>query len=141
PSTTKPAEPSTTKPSETSTSKNESIEEEIIKKPSTSTVKYGETLILHANTVSLTDDVRIEWSVEGKGVTIKPSDDGKTCAVTSTSTGNVTVKAKYIDSNGVDHVSEQKIESKANAWQKIVSFFKNLFRVNRVITQTIKFDS
>ncbi len=154
PTTTKPIEiPTTTKPIETTkpveatkppTTKPESttkpvVEEDIIKKPSTSEVKYGETLILHADFENIPADAKIEWSVEGEGVTIKPSADGLTCAVTSTATGDVTITAKYTDANGVEHVSEQEIESNASLWQKIVSFFKNLFGISRIIEQVIKF--
>ncbi|MBQ2973679.1 MAG: leucine-rich repeat protein [Clostridia bacterium] len=135
--TTKPTTAPTTKP--VSTTEPEPIKEEIIKKPSTSTVKYGETLILHADFESIPEGATIEWSVEGKGVTIVPSEDGKTCAVTSTSTGDVTVTAKYTDADGIEHVSEQEIKSNASFWQKIVSFFKNLFGINRIIEQVIKF--
>ncbi len=133
---TKPTTEPSTKPVETT---KHVFEEEIIKKPSTSTVKYGETLILHADFENVPDGAKIEWSVEGEGVTIKPSADGLTCAVTSTATGDVTITAKYTDANGVEHVSEQKIESNASFWQKIVSFFKNLFGINRIIEQAIKF--
>ncbi len=131
---TKPATEPTTAPTTKPV-----VEEEIIKKPSTSTVKYGETLILHADFENIPADAKIEWSVEGNGVTIKPSTDGKTCAVTSTSTGDVTITAKYVDADGVEHVSEQEIKSNASFWQKIVSFFKNLFGINRIIEQTFKF--
>ncbi len=147
-STTEPAKPTTTKPVATTkpvittnpaTTTKTAVEEEFIKKPSTSTVKYGETLILHADFENIPEGAKIEWSVEGNGVTIVPSADGKTCAVTSTSTGDVTITAKYVDSNGVEHVSEQEIKSNASFWQKIVSFFKNLFGINRIIEQVIKF--
>ena len=134
-----PTKPSTTKPIVESTTKTEPIEEEIIKKPSTSTVKYGETLILHADFTNIPEGAKIEWNVDGNGVTIVPSADGKTCAVTSTSTGDVTITAKYVDANGVEHVSEQEIKSNASFWQKIVTFFKNLFGINRIIEQIIKF--
>jgi hypothetical protein len=138
PSTTKPSVESATKPTTEPTTK-PVVEEEIIKKPSTSTVKYGETLILHADFANVPDDAKIEWSVDGKGVTIVPSEDGKTCAVTSTATGEVTITAKYTDANGVEHVSKQEIKSNASFWQKIVSFFKNLFGFSRIIEQVIKF--
>ncbi len=137
---TKPAETPSTEPStKPEPTTKPVVEEEIIKKPSTSTVKYGETLILHADFADIPEGAKIEWSVEGEGVTINPSADGKTCAVTSTATGDVTITAKYTDSNGVEHVSEQEIKSNASFWQKIVSFFKNLFGLNRIIEQAIKF--
>ena len=134
--TTKPATEPTTKPVETTKLV---VKEEIIKKPSTSEIKYGETLILHADFENIPDGTKIVWSVDGDGVTIEPSADGKTCAVTSTATGDVTITAKYTDANGVEHVSEQEIESNAGLWQKIVSFFKNLFGISRIIEQVIKF--
>ncbi len=113
----------------------EIIEEDFIKKPSTSTINYGDTLILHTDSSKIPADAKIEWSVEGNGVTIEPSAEGKTCAVTSKSTGDVTIVAKYVDADGVEHISEQEIKSNAGIWQKIVSFFKNLFRINRIIEQ------
>lgn len=112
-------------------------EEEIIKKPSTSTINYGETLVLHADFTNIPADAKIEWGVVGNGVTIKPSADGKTCAVTSTATGDATITAKYVDADGVEHIAEQEIESNASIWQKIVSFFKNLFGINRTIEQAV----
>ena len=138
PSTTKPNVESTTKPAVETTTK-PTIKEEIIKKPSTAEVKYGETLILHADFENIPDGATIEWSVEGEGVTIVPSEDGKTCAVTSTSTGDVTITAKYTDANGIEHFSKQEIKSNASFWQKIVSFFKNLFGISRIIEQVVKF--
>lgn len=142
PTTAKPTEPSTTQPVSTTkpvTTKPAPVEDEIIKKPSTSTVKYGETLILHADFTNIPEGTKIEWSVEGDGVTIVPSEDGKTCSVKSTSTGDVTVTAKYTDENGVEHISEQNIESKAGLWQKIVYFVKTIFGIPTVIPNAIKF--
>ncbi|MBQ2972779.1 MAG: leucine-rich repeat protein [Clostridia bacterium] len=142
PSTTKPTTKPvvTTKPTAEPTTKPSGVGFIFkILEPSVSVVKYGETLILHTNLTSISAAEKIEWSVEGEGVTIKPSADGMTCAVTSTSTGDVTVTAKYTDASGVEHVSEQEIESNASFWQKIVSFFKNLFGINRIIEQRIKF--
>ena len=135
--TTKPVE--TTKPTAAPTTKPSPGFIFTILEPSVSVIKYGETLILHTNLTSISANEKIEWSVDGEGVTIVPSEDGKTCAVTSTSTGDVTVTAKYTDSNGIEHVSEQEIKSNASFWQKIVSFFKNLFGINRIIEQRIKF--
>lgn len=113
----------------------EIIEEDFIKKPSTSKINYGDTLILHTDSSKIPADATIEWSVEGDGVTIEPSADGKTCSVISEATGNVKIIAKYVDADGVKHISEQKIKSNAGIWQKIISFFKNLFGINRIIEQ------
>lgn len=113
----------------------EIIEEDFIKKPSTSKINYGDTLILHTDSSKIPADATIEWSVEGDGVTIEPSADGKTCSVISEATGDVKIIAKYVDADGVEHVAEQEIKSNASIWQKIISFFKNLFGMNRIIEQ------
>ncbi len=118
-----------------------------IKQPSITTVKYGDTLILHAEIKGeIPDGARLEWSVEGEGMTIKAAADGMTCAVTSTAKGEVTVKVKLVDKNGnalstsdgAEITAQQKLTSKAGFFQKLISFFKNLFRMNRIIEQAVK---
>jgi hypothetical protein len=69
------------------------------------------------------------------------SEDGKECRVTSTASGNVTVRATVVDENGEpvnntnggEIFTDINIKSNASFWQKIVSFFNNLFRMNRII--------
>lgn len=143
PTTTKPA-PTTTRPAPTTTkpvptTKPMPVKDEIIRRPSRLRIDYGETLILHADLASIPEGTRVEWSVEGNGATIMPSEDGLTCSVTSVSTGIVTVKAKYVDSNGVEHSSEQELESRAGIWQIIVYIFKVIFRIPTVIPQIMKY--
>lgn len=118
----------------------------LIYNPSTTTVKYGETLGLHANADGLPAGAKIEWSADSDAVSLKPTSDSKSCGVTSEKSGDVIITAKavyangnpLIDANGDEISSTQKITSKAGLWQKIVSFFKNLFGVNRVIPQSVK---
>ncbi|MBR5562547.1 MAG: leucine-rich repeat protein [Clostridia bacterium] len=118
-----------------------------IAQPSITTVKYGDTLILHAEIKGdIPEGAKLEWSVVGEGMTIEPSADGKTCAVTSTSKGEVTVTVKVVDKNGNAVVNsegteigaQQKLTSKAGFFQKLISFFKNLFGMNRIIAQIFK---
>ena len=116
-----------------------------IKQPSVTTINYGETLVLHADLgeTGLPEGYAILWTVEGSGVTIQPSEDGLTCNVTSVQNGNVTVKATVVDENGEaildadgnEISAEQQLTSKAGFWQKFISFFKNLFRISRIILQ------
>ena len=114
-----------------------------IKSPSTTTINYGDTLVLHAGVEELPAGYSILWTVEGNGVTIQPSEDGLTCSVTSVQTGNVTVKATVVDENGEavldidgnEFSAEQQLKSNVTFWQKIVSFFKNLFGISRMILQ------
>ncbi len=118
-----------------------------IKKPSTNTVKYGETLVMHADIAEaeLPDGWKIEWTVEGTGFSTKVEENGLKFKVTSVSSGNVTVKATLVDENGEavldadgNEMSDSKqLKSDASFWQKIVSFFKNLFGISRIILQSI----
>lgn len=113
----------------------------VIEKPSIARINYGDTLILHAKATSLPEGVYYEWSVEGTGVTINPSEDGKTCAVTSTGNGDFVVTVKLVDANGEEIIDENSdsiegsisLSSKAGFFQKLISFFKNLFGINRII--------
>ena len=112
-----------------------------ITSPSTKTVNYGDTLVLQLEDVELPEGWKVEWSLTGNAVTYTVSENGKECRVTSTAIGNVTVTATLIDENGesvIDNIGNEifddiNLKSNANFWQKIVSFFKNLFRINRII--------
>ncbi|MBQ3603605.1 MAG: leucine-rich repeat domain-containing protein [Clostridia bacterium] len=116
-----------------------------IKQPSVTTVNYGDTLVLHADLgeTALPEGYAIEWLVEGTGVNIKPSEDGLTCEVTSIQKGDVTVTARIVDGNGEaitdangnEIAASQQLKSNVTFWQKIVSFFKNLFGISRMILQ------
>ncbi len=112
-----------------------------IKTPSVTTVKYGETLVLQLEDVELPEGWKVEWSLIGNAVTQSVSEDGKECRVTSTASGNVSVIATLVDENGepvLNNLGNEidtfiNLKSNANFWQKIVSFFKNLFGINRII--------
>ena len=109
--------------------------------PSTTAINYGETLVLQLEDVELPEGWRVEWSIIGNAVTMSVSDDGKECRVTSTASGNVSVTATLVDENGEpvtntnggEIFTDINVKSNAGFWQKIVSFFKNLFRINRII--------
>ncbi len=119
----------------------------VITHPSTTVINYGDTLILHANInlFALPEGCTIVWRVEGSGVVLTPSEDGLTCKVTSVQNGDITVIATVVDENGevVTDINgseiffAQQLKSKVNFWQRIVSFFKNLFRITRIILQSV----
>ncbi len=116
-----------------------------IKNPSVTTVNYGETLVLHADVAELPEGWAIQWTVEGSGFGMSPAADGLTCKVTSIANGNATVKATLVDENGEvvldangNEMSDSKqLTSKAGFWHKLVSFFKNLFGISRIILQSM----
>ena len=111
--------------------------------PETRTIKYMESIKLYATATNLPDGYQIKWKVEGDGVSIKPSSNGKTCTVTSTSSGNVVIKAYVVDSNGkivTDENGKQISDSEyfysdANLWLRIVYFFKKLFGISMTTAQ------
>lgn len=117
-----------------------------IKVPSTEEIDHGETLILHAEYEEIPEGAKFVWTVTGDCVEVSVSEDGKTCSVTSVDKGTATVKLTVVgengkavkDENGVELGSELIIKSNSNIWLKIVSFFKNLFNINRIIPQESK---
>ncbi len=110
---------------------------------STTIINYGDTIILHAQVRDKLENTRVEWSVVGDGVAINPSDDGMTCRVTSVSNGSVVVTAKVVDengevctdANGYEISDSRQLTSIGSFWQRIISFFKNLFGISRIILQ------
>lgn len=114
--------------------------------PTSRTINYGETLRLTAEVENLPEGASVKWITEGSGFSVKTSDDGITCELKSTGKGTMNVTALVVDSDGSviadadgnDISDSQEVKSKAGIWQKIVSFFKNLFRMNRTIVQVFK---
>lgn len=108
--------------------------------PGTAKIKYGETLKLTAVTTLDVADTKIVWYVDG----VKQG-EGETFSI-SFKSGTKTVAAKISDANGNilkdadgNEISDsQKVSVNSGFWQKIVSFFKNLFGMNRTVVQLIR---
>ncbi|MBR2867892.1 MAG: leucine-rich repeat protein [Clostridia bacterium] len=109
---------------------------EIARNPKEAVIKYGETLCLTAKVTGKLD-VEVCWFVDGveKG-------RGETFMLYFLS-GTKTVEVKLLDSEGETLTDErgneisdsQKVTVKAGFFQKLISFFKNLFRLNRTVNQ------
>lgn len=102
--------------------------------PGTKTIKYGEKLRLTAVTANLPEGAKLYWYVDGakKG-------EGTTFEVSPTS-GTVEVSVKIVDINGnlyaeAQASDSQRVSVNSGFFQKIISFFKNLFGMNRTIIQ------
>ena len=103
------------------------------------TINYGETLELTAIVSNKPADAKIYWYVDG----VKKG-EGETFKVTFES-GTKTVEVKLVDSNGNvlknssgNEISDsEKVSVNSSFWQKIVSFFKNLFGSNRTVVQML----
>lgn len=110
-----------------------------------SSFNYGDVIIMNVNVTDAPEGSRIVWDATGSGVKISASSDGKSCTVTSTENGTATVTAKLVDANGNtikgadnrDVSVSKEIKSNAGFFQKIISFFKNLFGLNRIVAQAI----
>ena len=103
------------------------------------TINYGETLKLSVNTTNMPDGSKICWYVDGvkkgEGEVFEVSFEGGTKIVTVKiigSDGNV-----LKDVNGNEISDSETVTVKAGFFQKLISFFKNLFGANRTVVQTI----
>lgn len=103
------------------------------------TIKYGETLRLTAIITNMPADAKIYWYIEGE-----KKGEGEIFNV-SFENGTKTVEVKIVDSNGNvlknaigDEIKDfESVTVKGGFFQKIISFFKNLFRMNRTVVQAI----
>ncbi|MBE6820925.1 MAG: hypothetical protein E7516_07725 [Ruminococcaceae bacterium] len=105
------------------------------------TIRYGETLRLTAEVTNNINDFAVWWYVDG----VK-SGEGKTFEV-SPESGSVEVAAKLVDADGTvindvlgNEIADfQTVSVKSGFFQRLISFFKNLFRINRTVIQKIYF--
>jgi hypothetical protein len=99
------------------------------------TINYGETLKLTANVTNKPANAKIYWYVDG----VK-SGEGEVFNVKFES-GTKIITVKLVDENGVvyqnangDEITDfENITVNGGFFQKLISFFKNLFGINRVI--------
>lgn len=116
-----------------------------IKNKSDTTLNYGETLRVTAETMNVPEGCELEWSVSGEGVVITKT-EGNTCEIQVTASGTAMLTVTVVDENGEairngegEKISDsQTVTAKAGIIQKIIAFFKKLFGLNQVIVQTVK---
>ncbi len=121
------------------------IEISIKNNPGSAEIKYGDILVLTAETKNLPSGAYVEWKADGDAIVIEQSADGKTCKVEAVGDGTAKVMARVVDANGnsiktlsgEEIYATQTIKVKGNLFQKIISFFKNLFRIERTIVQVV----
>ncbi len=110
-----------------------------IRNPSTTTINYGDSIILHAD-VDLTAGARVIWEADNGNFSKSVSADGKTCTISPNSNGDTIFTAKVVDANGklLAEPDTQKMTSNAGFFQKLIAFFKKLFGATKVIPQAFK---
>ena len=109
----------------------------ITRNPGEKTINYGETLRLTAETTNQPDTATVTWYIDGV-----ESGEGTTFDI-SLKKGSVEVNVKLVDENGIavtdkngNEISDTEIiKVNSGFFQKIISFFKNLFRINRTVIQ------
>lgn len=111
-----------------------------IRTPSTTTISYGDSLILHADvTGTLPEGATIQWTADNANFGKVASNDGRSCEITPKSSGDTTFTATVVGANGeVLAEDTQKMTSKASLWDKIVAFFKGIFGLTKTIPQIFR---
>lgn len=126
---------------------NNNIRVTIRNNPGTRTLNYGDTVRIYADAQNLPAGAKIGWFANNQDLIITSvAPDGTYCEITADGTGTITLEAKAVDANGniiTDSQGNwigdsQKINVKTSLWLRIVSFFKNLFGMNRTTVQFIK---
>ena len=101
------------------------------------TINYGETLKLMATVTDKPENAKIYWYVDGE-----QKGEGEIFNVNFES-GTKIITVKLVDENGVvyqnangEEISEsENVTVNAGFFQKLISFFKNLFRIDRTVVQ------
>ena len=111
-----------------------------IRTPSTTSITYGDSIVLHADVENLPEGAKIVWTADNGNFTYTASADGSTCTVSPSANGDTTFTATVVDANGNEIGSDtQSMTSKAGFFQKIIAFFKNLFGLTKVIPEVFEF--
>ena len=112
-----------------------------IQNPSTTTISYGDAIILHLNiNHTLPTGYTIKWTASNGNFDMDVSADGTTCKISPSSSGDTTFTATVYDAEGnAVSADEQTMTSKAGFFQKIIAFFKKLFGLTKTISSVFKF--
>ena len=109
-----------------------------IRNPSTTTISYGDSIILHADIDGeLPAGYTVEWTASNGNFSYKA--DGATCEITPEKSGDTTFTATIYDSedNPVS-TDELTMTSKAGFFDKIIAFFKGIFGLNKTYPNVFK---
>lgn len=109
-----------------------------IRKPSTTTVSYGDSMILHADVENMPVNAEIVWEADNDNFSFTPSEDGKTCKISPKSKGDTTFTAKIVDKDENTICSDEQImTSKAGFFDKIIAFFKGIFGLSKTYSESV----
>ncbi len=103
------------------------------------TINFGETLRLTAEVTNQPENTSVRWYVNGvesgEGLTFEVSPECRSVEVTAKliESSGITVK----DKQGNEISDSQTVSVKSGFFQKLISFFKNLFGLNRTVIQSL----
>ena len=109
-----------------------------IRNPSTTTISYGDSIILHVDIDGeLPSGYYVEWTASNSNFSY--SANGTTCTISPEKSGDTTFTATIYDADGnAVSTDEQTMTSKAGFFDKIIAFFKKLFGLTKTIPQAFK---
>ena len=109
----------------------------VVSSPSTSTINYGDSIILHVDESKIPAGGRVVWTASNNNFSYKA--DGATCEITPEKSGDTTFTAIIYDADGNPvSTDEQTMTSKAGFFQKIIAFFKGIFGLNKTYPSVFK---
>ena len=110
-----------------------------IRKPSTTTISYGDSIILHADmNEALPSGWTVKWTADNGNFSY--SANGETCTITPSKSGDTTFIVTVYDENENEISKDtQTMKSKAGFFDKFAAFFRKLFGMTKIIQQSINF--
>lgn len=111
-----------------------------IRTPSQTEIKYGDSIVLHADVETMPQGATIQWQTDNDNFKIvEISADGRTCTITPVSSGDTVFTASLVSQYGIHGSDDQTMTAKAGIFQKIIAFFKQMFNLTKVIPEAVSF--
>ncbi len=108
------------------------VNADILKKPTQTTISYGDAIILHVDASKIPQGGYVEWTASNNNFDFEVSADGTECKITPSKSGDITFTATVYDANGkIISEDTQEMTSKAGFWQKLIAFFKKIFGLTK----------
>ncbi len=112
--------------------------EDIIINPSETTIKYGDAIILNVPSAKVPEGGYVEWKVDNESCFKCSKHSETSLRLDPEKSGTVTVTATIYDADGnAVSTDSQTMTSKAGFFDKIIAFFKRIFGLTKVITQSL----
>ncbi len=110
-----------------------------IRTPSITTIKYGDTIKLHADMGNApVAGLKVEWEFSNDNFEIVSiSKDGRTCTITPSKSGQTTFTAKVKLGSRLLSSDTKVMTSKAGFFDKLIAFFREIFGLLKNYEQAI----